>query len=41
MTHDEPRILFLRYWGMGRTEDLAKGLRAALDQARHDGVRRT
>lgn len=37
MTHEEPRILFLHYWGVGRTEDLARGLRAALDQTRHDG----
>jgi hypothetical protein len=38
MTHEEPRILFLHYWGIGRTEDLAKGLRAALAQTSHDGV---
>src|SRR6266480_4168316 len=31
MTTEEPRILFLHYWGVGRTEDLAKGLKAALD----------
>jgi hypothetical protein len=31
MTGEEPRVLFLHYWGLGRTEDLAKGLRAALD----------
>ena len=36
MTHEEPRILFLHYWGVGRTEDLAKGLRAALAQTSHD-----
>ncbi len=35
MTGEEPRILFLHYWGVGATEALAKGLRAALDtQAR-------
>jgi hypothetical protein len=34
MTGEEPRILFLHYWGFGRTEDLAKGLRSALDQTR-------
>jgi hypothetical protein len=38
MTHEEPRILFLHYWGVGRTEDLARGLRAALDQTRHDAA---
>jgi len=32
MTGEEPRILFLHYWGIGRAEDLAHGLRAALDQ---------
>jgi len=37
MTHEEPRILFLHYWGVGSTEELAKGLRSALDETRHDG----
>jgi hypothetical protein len=36
MTHEEPRILFLHYWGVGPTEALAKGLRSALEQTRHD-----
>jgi protein-tyrosine-phosphatase len=31
MTGEEPRILFLHYWGVGRTVDLAQGLRAALE----------
>jgi Domain of Unknown Function (DUF1259) len=35
MTHEEPRILFLHYWGVGSTEDLARGLRRALDETRH------
>jgi hypothetical protein len=35
MTGEEPRILFLHYWGFGRTEDLARGLRSALDETRH------
>jgi hypothetical protein len=30
MTGEEPRMMFLHYWGIGRTEDLAKGVRAAL-----------
>src|SRR6266568_3835505 len=30
MAGEQPRILFLHYWGIGRTADLAKGLRAAL-----------
>lgn len=32
MVHEEPRIFFLHYWGVGPVEKLAKGLRAALDQ---------
>ncbi len=31
MSGEQPRILFLHYWGIGKPEDLAKGLRAALD----------
>ncbi len=31
MTGEDPRILFLHYWGIGTTEALARGLRAALD----------
>ena len=30
MSGEEPRVLFLHYWGIGRTESLARGLRAAL-----------
>ncbi|MBI3540651.1 MAG: DUF1259 domain-containing protein, partial [Deltaproteobacteria bacterium] len=26
-----PRVIFLHYWGVGSTTDLAKGLKAALD----------
>jgi hypothetical protein len=36
MAGEEPRILFLHYWGVGRTQDLARGLRAALDQTKPD-----
>ncbi len=32
MVHEDPRIFFLHYWGVGNAEQLAKGLRAALDQ---------
>ena len=32
MIHEKPRIFFLHYWGVGNAEQLAKGLRAALDQ---------
>src|SRR5881296_2439056 len=30
MTHEQPRMLFLHYWGVGRTEDLARALASAL-----------
>jgi hypothetical protein len=30
MTQENPRILFLHYWGRGKTTDLAKALKAAL-----------
>ena len=30
MTQENPRILFLHYWGRGKAEDLAKALKAAL-----------
>lgn len=30
MTHEEPRILFLHYWGRGKAADLAKALKNAL-----------
>src|SRR5213593_3083746 len=32
MTGEAPRILFLHYWGIGGTQDLARCLRAALDR---------
>jgi len=31
MTGEEPRFLFLHFWGIGATENLAKGIKAALD----------
>jgi hypothetical protein len=34
MIGEEPRIIFLHYWGVGRADDLAKGLRMALDATR-------
>ncbi len=35
MTHEEPRVLFLHFWGKGSAEDLARGLKAAMEtQAR-------
>ncbi|HET8725620.1 MAG TPA: DUF1259 domain-containing protein [Anaeromyxobacteraceae bacterium] len=32
MTGESPRMLFLHYWGVGTTTDLARGLRSALDR---------
>jgi hypothetical protein len=32
MVHEKPRIFFLHYWGVGNAQQLAKGLKAALDQ---------
>src|SRR3982751_4826730 len=32
MVHEQPRIYFLHYWGVGNAEQLARGLRKALDQ---------
>jgi hypothetical protein len=34
MTGETPRMLFLHYWGVGKTEDLARGLKNALGQTR-------
>jgi hypothetical protein len=31
MTGEQPRIMFLHFWGVGSTENLAKGIKAALD----------
>jgi hypothetical protein len=31
MTGESPRILFLHFWGIGRVQDLARGIKAALD----------
>jgi hypothetical protein len=32
MAGEQPRILFLHYWGTGAAQDLARGLRTALDR---------
>jgi hypothetical protein len=31
MTHENPRVVFLHYWGVGPVEELANGVKAALD----------
>src|SRR4029079_6635763 len=36
MAGETPRILFLHYWGVGRTEELARTIRAALDRTKHE-----
>jgi hypothetical protein len=41
MVHEEPRIFFLHYWGIGNAEQLAKGLRAALDQTGKKKAKKT
>ena len=32
MVHEQPHIFFLHFWAVGPAEELAKGLKAALDQ---------
>lgn len=39
MVHEQPRIYFLHYWGVGPADSLAQGLRAALDQTGAKGRR--
>jgi hypothetical protein len=31
MTHEEPRLLFLHYWGQGKAQDLARAVRGAIN----------
>lgn len=40
MTGEDPRMIFLHYWGIGRAADLAKGVRAALDKTGAPGPSR-
>jgi hypothetical protein len=37
MTRESPRILFLHYWGRGRSSDLARAVKQALDLTAWDG----
>jgi len=30
MTHEEPRLIFLHYWGQGKAQDLARAVRSAV-----------
>jgi hypothetical protein len=38
MTGEQPRILFLHYWGLGKAADLAGGVVAALKETKHDNA---
>ena len=29
MTHEQPRVMFLHFWGKGPAEELARGIKAA------------
>lgn len=35
MTNENPRIVFLHYWGIGPTDTLAKTIKSALDKTKH------
>jgi hypothetical protein len=37
MSGEQPRILFLHYWGRGKAVDLANGVKRALDLTAYDG----
>ena len=37
MTHEEPRILFLHFWGKGPAEALAQGIQTARDTQKTPG----
>ncbi len=36
MLMEEPRVIFLHFWGVGKTTDLAKGLKAAMDTQKNE-----
>src|SRR5262249_6942352 len=38
MTGEQPRVLFLHYWGVGKATDLAGAIVAALKETKHDGA---
>jgi hypothetical protein len=38
MTGEQPRVLFLHYWGLGKASDLAGAIVAALNQTKHDNT---
>ena len=38
MTGEQPRVLFLHYWGIGKASDLAGAVVAALKETKHDNA---
>ena len=38
MTGEQPRVLFLHYWGIGKAADLAGGVAGALKETKHDNA---
>jgi hypothetical protein len=38
MTGEQPRVLFLHYWGVGKAEDLASAVVGALKETKHDNA---
>jgi hypothetical protein len=38
MSGEQPRVLFLHYWGIGKATDLAAAVVAALQATKHDGA---
>jgi hypothetical protein len=38
MTGEQPRVLFLHYWGVGKAADLAGAIVGALKETKHDGA---
>jgi hypothetical protein len=38
MTGEQPRVLFLHYWGIGKATELASAVVAALKETKHDNA---
>ena len=38
VTGEQPRVLFLHYWGVGKAADLAGAVVGALKETRHDNA---
>jgi hypothetical protein len=36
MTHEEPRMMFLHYWGRGKAGELARAVKEALAVTKHE-----